>query len=73
MQKDMCAGQMGVARTTGQAVYNSARKKLAEALINVRCLIIKGENYEICPRAGECACKQGCGFGCGKGGSDADG
>ena len=71
--QEMCAGQMGVARTTVQAVYNSARKKLAEALINGRCLIIKGGNYEICPRAGECARKQGCGHGCGRRDNDADG
>ena len=32
--QDECAGQMGVARTTVQAVYNSARKKLADMLVN---------------------------------------
>ena len=46
--QEECAGQMGVARTTVQAVYNSARKKLADCLVNGRQLAIRGGNYSLC-------------------------
>ena len=59
--QEECAGQMGVARTTVQAVYNSARKKLADCLVNGRQLAIRGGNYSLCPDAGSC-----CGKDCGK-------
>lgn len=55
-----CAAQMGVARTTVQAVYNEARRKLADALVNGRQLVIRGGNYELCPRAAHCHGRQGC-------------
>ena len=34
--QEECAQQMGVARTTVQAVYNQARRKLADCLVNGR-------------------------------------
>lgn len=52
--QEECARQMEVARTTVQAVYNSARKKTADALVNGRQLFIQGGNYSICPRAEHC-------------------
>lgn len=57
--QEECARQMGVARTTVQAVYNSARKKLADCLVNGRRLEIRGGNYRICPESGNC-CKKDC-------------
>lgn len=60
--QEECARQMGVARTTVQAVYNSARKKLADCLVNGRRLEIRGGNYKICPEADSCR-KKGCGSG----------
>lgn len=60
--QEMCARQMGVARTTVQAVYNEARKKLALMLTEGRPLSIKGGNYAVCPNAEGCSNKKGCGY-----------
>jgi len=48
LTQEECAGHMNVARTTIQGIYNGARKKLAEALINGRRLKIEGGNYKLC-------------------------
>ncbi|MBQ6401468.1 MAG: DUF134 domain-containing protein [Firmicutes bacterium] len=47
MTQEQCAVQMGVARTTVTAIYDSARKKLAQMLIEGKPLIIAGGCYEI--------------------------
>ena len=57
--QEECAGQMGVARTTVQAVYNSARKKLAQVLVDGKRLCISGGAYELCPHSAGC-CKKEC-------------
>lgn len=54
LTQEECAGQMQVARTTVQAVYNSARKKLAECLVNARVLEIGGGNYTLCEHGRKC-------------------
>lgn len=52
-----CASQMNVARTTVQWIYNNARKKIAEALVNNRILHIEGGNYRLCDGLEEsCGC-----------------
>ena len=43
-----CSIQMNVARTTVQLIYNDARKKLAEALVNGKVLQIEGGEYSLC-------------------------
>lgn len=48
MTQEQCAKQMNVARTTAQAIYNSARIKLAECLVNQKELCIAGGEYVLC-------------------------
>lgn len=45
MTQEECANQMHVARTTAQAIYGSARTKLAQCLVHQRELMIEGGNY----------------------------
>ena len=52
-----CSRQMNVARTTVQAIYNSAREKLADALINGKQLLIQGGSYALCSLSRECCGK----------------
>lgn len=45
--QEECACEMNVARTTVTAIYESARRKLAVALIEGRRIIISGGNYTL--------------------------
>ena len=47
LTQEECAEFMGVARTTAQLIYNSARKKLAVMLVEGKELSLQGGNYEI--------------------------
>ncbi len=46
--QEQCADQMHIARTTVQRIYNDARKKLADSLVNGKVLRIEGGNYKLC-------------------------
>lgn len=59
LTQEACAEQMGIARTSVQASYQLARKKLAEALVEGRPLLIRGGRYELAEHRG-----RGCGRGC---------
>ena len=57
MTQEQCAAQMNVARTTVQAIYNSARFKLSQCLVEERPLHIEGGNYIICSgNEHDCTC-----------------
>ena len=46
--QEECSTYMKVSRATVQMLYNSARKKLAEALVSARSLRIQGGDYQLC-------------------------
>ena len=57
--QEECADQMEVGRTTVQAIYASARQKLADALVNGKLLTIDGGSYQLCDDT-----DKGCGRAC---------
>lgn len=46
--QEECGEYMNVARTTVQQIYTSARKKIAQALVNGSVLKIQGGDYHLC-------------------------
>ena len=58
LTQEECAGHMNIARTTVQGIYNEARKKVAESLVNGKALLIKGGEYQLCDGFGN-ACGSG--------------
>ncbi len=48
LSQEQCSQRMQVARTTAQKIYDSARKKLADALVDGRPLKIEGGEYRLC-------------------------
>ena len=61
LDQEDAAERMNISRGTLQRVLYSARKRMAEALVLGRRLIIEGGNYEIadreCPQQGCCHCR----------------
>ncbi len=58
LNQEECAAQMNVARTTVQGIYMEARRKMADALVNGKILLIAGGQYRLCDGQGK-----GCGHG----------
>ncbi|MCI9139168.1 DUF134 domain-containing protein [bacterium 1XD42-8] len=48
--QEECSAYMLVARTTVQMIYSSARKKLADALVNGLSIRIEGGDYKLCDK-----------------------
>lgn len=47
LTQEECAEKMGVARTTVQRIYQEARQKIAQSIINGVVLRIEGGDYQI--------------------------
>lgn len=59
MTQESCAVQMGVSRTTVTGIYENARKKIANALVNGKRLVIQGGNIQMCGGQRKCGrCRQ---------------
>ncbi len=59
LTQEECAQQMEVARTTVQAIYASARKKLAQCIVQGRRMIISGGDIQVCEHR-ERSCSRCC-------------
>lgn len=60
MKQEECSEQMNIARTTVQGIYDAARKKIAESIVNGKNLIIEGGEYMICDGRGRHCGGMGC-------------
>ena len=55
-----CAAQMGISRTTVTEIYESAREKLADSIVNGKTLLIAGGHYRLCDGSPACLCQKHC-------------
>jgi len=61
LTQENCAEQMGIARTTVQRIYEDARRKLADSLVNGASLHIEGGDFRICGEDERPCGRSGCG------------
>ena len=59
MTHEECARHMDISRTTVTEIYESARFKIADSLINGKVLCIEGGNYRVCEGAKSCKVNSG--------------
>lgn len=58
--QEQCAGLLQVSRTTVTAIYDRARHKLADCIVNGRSLVIRGGNYQLCKGANGACRRENC-------------
>lgn len=54
LEQAQCAKSMGLSRSTFQRLLQSARNKIATALVNGMTILIEGGNYQVKNRVFEC-------------------
>lgn len=59
LTQEQCAAQINVSRTTVTGIYDTARHKLADALVHGKRLLIEGGHIKLCEHAGSC-CHHAC-------------
>ena len=57
---EQCAEQMGISRTTVTEIYETARYKLADCVVNGKTLHISGGNYRLCDGMDVFCCGKHC-------------
>jgi predicted DNA-binding protein (UPF0251 family) len=60
LSQEEAAAEMGVARSTVQRIYEGARRKLADCIVNGKTLKISGGDYHLCPKGEPCGCGKRC-------------
>ncbi len=55
-----CAAQMDISRTTVTEIYEVARQKIADCIVNGKRLVIEGGDYRICNGAASYCCRKIC-------------
>jgi predicted DNA-binding protein (UPF0251 family)/predicted Fe-Mo cluster-binding NifX family protein len=58
LEQEQCALKMGISRPTFQRILESARRKIADALLNGKAIKIKGGTFEVTSL--RCKCLNGC-------------
>ena len=61
LNQEQAALQMNVARATVTCIYEAARRKIADALVDGRRILIQGGTYKLCEHAEHCCGRCGCG------------
>lgn len=57
---EQCARQMDISRTTVTEIYEAAREKVADCIVNGRPLVIAGGDYRLCDGSAVRYCRKAC-------------
>lgn len=58
---EQCAKRMDISRTTVTEIYESAREKIADSIVNGKILLISGGDYRLCDGSAIHFCRKSCG------------
>ena len=58
---EQCAKRMDISRTTVTEIYESAREKIADSIVNGKILLISGGDYRLCDGSAIHFCRKKCG------------